>query len=544
MAADKQRAAATPVGAEAIMETPPTRSPFARPRRRLAPSAGPILITPQLDSQLAAFDRFRRSTINLLDLARRQPQRPEGGSSLHPSLFGVGHHRKGVPSPTFALFHSAKVGAITEFVEEKSSPGSARISKVVGSLVAAARFTHAAFEANAKWKGGVSSAAVDQLVALHTQCCSESRLESNFNLARPPKAWLTWEECQRARARAEGAVDAYKGEDADEKLALLQTACLLRLLTGLPPDRVGVYRQLQLGSTLKQAVDGSYQIDLSRRGAHKTSATFGPTRTTVTPSVASRIDALVQADGLQTGEYLFHLASDRSAPLAPAAWTRYVQATFERTRRPQPHPVWRCPKACRSSFVTWLRSGDHRRDAQGCSSSHASLEQDGECRHDKNRPHRYACARPTVRTAILNPILNPQTGRRWNLYSSWIYVTTRCFMSTKRNKCIGTTIADGTMSSRAGGSTPSMDVISAKTLEVVLRVMHEFTLGERKHIGIGLIASDVVWEKWTSEILSRVEKKRRTWKTSTLTTGNGGRYTSLKYMDGIIVKWVKRHPEP
>ena len=62
-------------------------------------------------------------------------------------------------------------------------------------------------------------------------------------------------------------------------------------------------------------------------------------------------------------------------------------------------------------------------------------------------------------------------------------------MSTKPNKCIGTTIADGTMSSRAGGSTPSMDVISAKTLEVVLRVMHEFTLGERKHIGIGSVAS-------------------------------------------------------
>ena len=327
--------------------------------RRLAP----ILITPQLDSQLAAFDRFRRSTINPArsgKAAAATTTKEDRRSILH--FLAWVHHRKGVPSPTFALFHSPKVGAITqEFVEEKSlSCSYARISKVVGSLVAAARFTHAAFEANAKWKGGVSSAAVDQLVALHTQCCSESRLESNFNLARPPKAWLTWEECQRARARAEGAVDAYKGEDADEKLALLQTACLLRLLTGLPPDRVGVYRQLQLGSTLKQAVDGSYQIDLSRRGAHKTSATFGPTRTTVTPSVASRIDALVQADGLQTGEYLFHLASDRSAPLAPAAWTRYVQATFRTYSATATSPgVALSPKACRSSFVTWLRSGDH-----------------------------------------------------------------------------------------------------------------------------------------------------------------------------------------
>ena len=81
-----------------------------------------------------------------------------------------------------------------------------------------------------------------------------------------------------------------------------------------------------------------------------------------------------------------------------------------------------------------------------------------------------------------------------------------------------------------------MDVISAKTLEVVLRVMHEFTLGEREHIGIGSVASDVVWEDWTSDILSRVEKKRRTWKTSTLTTGE----VADTYLKGLLTKLTGR----
>lgn len=35
-------------------------------------------------------------------------------------------------------------------------------------------------------------------------------------------------------------------------------------------SRVGVYRRLQLGGTLKAVGDGGYQIDLSERGAHKT----------------------------------------------------------------------------------------------------------------------------------------------------------------------------------------------------------------------------------------------------------------------------------
>ena len=134
----------------------------------------------------------------------------------------------------------------------------------------------------------------------------------------------------------------------------MRGVCLLKLLTALPPDRVGVYRKLRLGSTLRALGDGSYQIDLSERGAHKTSAAFGPTRTTVTPAVAARVHALVEAEALGVGHYLFHLKSNRSAPLLPSVWTRFVQSTFRRWSG-----VPMSPKDCRSSFVSWLRAGEH-----------------------------------------------------------------------------------------------------------------------------------------------------------------------------------------
>ena len=50
---------------------------------------------------------------------------------------------------------------------------------------------------------------------------------------------------------------------------LARVCCVLKLFTSLPPDRVRVYRELQLGGTLKALDDGGYQIDLGR-DAHKT----------------------------------------------------------------------------------------------------------------------------------------------------------------------------------------------------------------------------------------------------------------------------------
>ena len=115
----------------------------------------------------------------------------------------------------------------------------------------------------------VSAQPVEELTALQAQCKAEALEEAKAAVVKPPKAWLDWEQCQQARLRSERAVASYKGANAAEKLALVRTCCVLKLFTALPPDRVRVYRELQLGGSLKPLDAGSYQIDLGL-GAHKT----------------------------------------------------------------------------------------------------------------------------------------------------------------------------------------------------------------------------------------------------------------------------------
>ena len=188
---------------------------------------------------------------------------------------------------------------------------------------------------------------------MHRQCLSAGRLRDKFNTARPPKAWLDWTGCQRARLSAEKALVGYDGECPARRLELSRNACLLKLLTSMPPDRVGVFRVLTMGGTLKRVDGDGFQIDLSEPGAHKTSAVFGPTCTTVTASVAERVAQLIDADHLVTGESLFH-GADRRTPLSPAAFTQLVKAAFKAHSG-----VALCPKDCRSSFITWMKDGDH-----------------------------------------------------------------------------------------------------------------------------------------------------------------------------------------
>ena len=80
----------------------------------------------------------------------------------------------------------------------------------------------------------------------------------------------------------------------------------------------------------------------------------GPSRTTVTPAVAERLQALVTLDALQPGEYLFHTVTDRCAAHGRPAWTRYIQSVFKAYSG-----VALSPKECRASFVTRMRDGDH-----------------------------------------------------------------------------------------------------------------------------------------------------------------------------------------
>ena len=94
-----------------------------------------------------------------------------------------------------------------------------------------------------------------------------------------------------------------KDLDITHKFKLTRDVCLLRLLTGVPPDRVGIYRLLKLGSTLIASEDDGFQIELSEPGQHKTSAIFGATCTTLPSNVAAAIAALVSIDKLVQGEY-------------------------------------------------------------------------------------------------------------------------------------------------------------------------------------------------------------------------------------------------
>ncbi|MDC0526063.1 hypothetical protein OAO87_03595 [bacterium] len=159
-------------------------------------------------------------------------------------------------APSFGVFASAKVGAIVEeFIEAKAqSCTHGRIANLIGSLVAASRFTHAALKAKASPGTVVSAQPVEELTALQAQCKAEALEEAKAAVVKPPKAWLDWEQCQQARLRSEQAVAAYKGTDATEKLALVRKCCVLKLLTALPPDRVRVYHELQLSGSLKYRV--------------------------------------------------------------------------------------------------------------------------------------------------------------------------------------------------------------------------------------------------------------------------------------------------
>ena len=244
------------------------------------------------------------------------------------------------------------------FVEEKElTCKHSRIAKVLASLVSAARFVLSVMQAKATPGTTVSTAPLNELLALHAQCLAEARQDAKFSAASKPTAWLDWQDCQRARVTAEKALAAYKGSSQSTKLTLARDACVLRILTGMPPDRVGVYRQLQLGGTLKPLSDDGYQLDLSTPGAHKTASVFGPACTTVTGAVADSITSLVAIDSLQSGEYLFHAATNRALPLDSTAWGRFVKAAF---RKHGGVPL--CPKDCRASFITWLRSGEHGDD--------------------------------------------------------------------------------------------------------------------------------------------------------------------------------------
>ena len=269
--------------------------------------------------------------------------------------------KKLTTTPTLGVFHSPKIGAAVQrfaemLVAEKQRKYST-VSKYIGSFLSAARFVHARRMAALPAGAKVDSTAVDQLAALHTQSLQQARQQAVFDLAKPPTNWMDWSEIQHIRCNAESAL-ASMGEQASvtqwQKVA--RDVALLMCLTHQPPDRVGVLRLLKLGDdgTLKRDDRGGFLLDLSSPGAHKTSATFGPSTTTVPPAIARCLSTHLGLSAVPEGGYIFAQAGDPFAPMEPNQWTAMVKATFKRYGG-----VALAPKDLRSSFVTFLKTGEH-----------------------------------------------------------------------------------------------------------------------------------------------------------------------------------------
>ena len=214
----------------------------------------------------------------------------------------------------------------------------------------------------------VSSTPVDAMRRTHKQAMQQARLDQKF--AKKPVAWLDWDAVQVARAKAvrlyeHEATEAADGEEAGGESAAQQRlrhlcfdATLLTWLTSVPPDRVGVTRQLRLGVTLKPTTPtGGFDLDLSTPDAHKTAAAFGPVVTAVPAPAAALLKAWLALTGRDTPTalakqpYVFIRGDDATEPVAPSSWTELVKAAFKRHAG-----VPLAPKELRSSLVCWLRS--------------------------------------------------------------------------------------------------------------------------------------------------------------------------------------------
>ena len=268
----------------------------------------------------------------------------------------------------------------------------------VKSFAIVARFVHAARTARAPKGTVISSTPVDAMHGLLAQTKQQGRLEEKFS-GKPP-AWLDWAQVQTARARAVRLYEsAAKEEEATGTLhKRLFDATLLTWLTSVPPDRVGVSRLLRLGDTLKPTATG-FDLDLSRPGQHKTSAAFGPTITAVPAPTAKLLTAWLGATG-RTGAaaaqpHVFVPGADASKPLGAPQWTKLVKAVFKAHAG-----VPLAPKELRSSFITFLRSGDNS-DAALKSAAFAMRHSSTQARgpaYDKERSERLSAAAVQVAT--------------------------------------------------------------------------------------------------------------------------------------------------
>ena len=323
-------------------------SPAFHSAKRQHVDLEPIAVTPALEAELAALDAYRAALIN---------QSRDGGASATATRNQDRSHilrffawlvdqKMLKRDATLTLFCNKYIGtAVERYVKDivhQHARTWAYAARLLSSFVATARFVVAQ-------RGGQDpNGSIAKLTALHGQSTQQARVESKFSLAEKPAGFLDWDAVQRVRATAETALLAAKTDAA--KLKGVRDVTVLRLLADQPPDRVGVTRTLQLGRTLKRKDDGSYELDLSQPGAHKTAAIFGATRTTINASIAPWLDRYIKLAGIQDGGFLFHAPGDPQAAASPSTWTERVKAIFARHG-----DVASFGQNARSSFITFLR---------------------------------------------------------------------------------------------------------------------------------------------------------------------------------------------
>ena len=324
-------------------------------------------VPPQLEAQLAAFAKHRTAPLNMARRNAACEQTTFANDRGHVLRFlGYLQAEQSVKvSGLVQVFASPRLAAaVQQYVEHLVAARGNKFSsvgKVVLSITAVARFVHAGVRrAGGANASQLDAGVLDSLGALHNQCVAQSRKKDAFRKGRKPTNWLSWRECQLARVSVEQQC-LREAAESEASLGTLHDCALLTLLTYQPPDRVGVYRTLQLGTSLLPTVDGGYQLNVAESNAHKTASIFGMTRTTMPRAVSLRINAYAVKGNLQTGDYLFYAGTDASKPLAPSSWTFVVKACF---RRHSARGVPLAPKELRSAFITHLKSGECGADSE------------------------------------------------------------------------------------------------------------------------------------------------------------------------------------
>ena len=304
----------------------------------------------QLADELVSFSKYRIAPLNASRSAGACVDVTSENNRAHTIAFlGYLESKKGVKiTGLYSVFASTRLThVVQEYAEHLVSNKGLKYATVAGyvlSLAGVARYVHekvkrtGSKEVAAKLDAGVP----DALMSLYRQCKAQVRKQDAFDMGKTAPNWLSWEDCQHARVHAEAACETEV--DGGVPLSALHDCCLLTLLTYQPPDRVRLMRTLRLGTSLKRAGEGLFQLNVASPAAHKTAAFFGATRTTLPTAICKRITAYINAAGLEDGDFLFYARDDASESLKPPAWTRLVKACF---KRHSAHKVALAPKELR-----------------------------------------------------------------------------------------------------------------------------------------------------------------------------------------------------